>query len=524
MWLLIRKETLENILTMRFLIGFVACNLVFGVISFVLVQDFNLDLERVEAAKYDIEQDIENWEVYSYVRPTVIKEPSPLSMFGTKESKGYGSRVWISHTRIPVFTSDETTGGDSTDYLGFFYSFDFVSVVQIFVSLLAFLFSFDLICGEKERATLRLVLSNSVKRTRLFVGKFLGSTLALTIVILSSFVTALLIFLFNTAMVPHADLWFNIFLLVLSTVLYGAVFLAIGMLVSVLTHKTSTSLIVCMIIWVFVILIVPSTIGFFSSEFGLSGASREFERELNALYREHGPAMQALNNLSIEEGIAMNNGGSSEGRRINRIMGSKAEKTIMSRMPAVIKAQNEFATKRYDLEKKYLDSRNEKTILTQNLLRISPASLYGNIANSIAMTGRASHDFFMEQTRRYREQIIAYLEGKGAYSSRRWFTNDMPDAPYRQLVEDFEKMTAEEMGQYIASRPEMIKKFMGWIREFPNDPERRLKLSDMPRFQQEHLSFSKTMEAAYLDFLLLAILMATCLVFSFAKFITYDPR
>jgi ABC-type transport system involved in multi-copper enzyme maturation permease subunit len=524
MWLLIRKETLENILTMRFLIGFVACNLVFGVISFILVQDFNLDLQRVEAARYDIEQDIENWEVYSYVRPTVIKEPSPLSVFGTKESKGYGSRVWISHTRIPVFTSDETTGGDSTDYLGFFYSFDFVSVVQIFVSLLAFLFSFDLICGEKERATLRLVLSNSVKRTKLFAGKFLGSTLALTIVILSSFITALLIFLFNTALIPQTGHWVNIVLLVLSTVLYGAVFIAIGMLVSVLTHKTSTSLIVCMIIWVFVILIVPSTIGFFSSEFGMSSASRDFERELNALYSEHGPAMQSLNRLELTDGIAMNNGGSSEGRRINRIMGSKAERTILNRMPAAIKAQYEFATRRYDLEKKYLDSRNEKTTLTQNLLRISPASLFGNIANSIAMTGRNSHDFFMEQTRRYREQVIAYLEGKGAYSSRRWFTNDQPDAPYRQLVEDFEKLTPQEMGELIANRPDLIKKFMGWIREFPNDPKRKLKLSDMPRFKQENQSFGKSFETAYLDFLLLAIIMSICLVVSFAKFITYDPR
>lgn len=524
MWLLIRKETLENILTMRFLIGFVACNLVFGVISFILVQDFNLDWQTVQAAKYDNEQEIANWEVYSYVRPIVIKEPSALSVFGTKSSKEFGSRVWISHTRIPVFTSDETTGGESADYLGFFYSFDFVSVVQIFISLLAFLFSFDLVCGEKERATLRLVLSNSVKRTNLFAGKFLGSTLALTIVILSSFITALLLFLFNTSVIPASIEWVNITIIIVSTILYGAVFVAIGMLVSVITHKTSTSLIVCMIIWVFMILIIPSAIGFFSSEFGLSGDSREFERELNSLYREYNPAMSSLNNLELTDGISMNNSSSPEGRKVVRILGHKAEKALMSRLPAAVAAQREFATKRYDLEKKYLDSRNEKMQLTKNMLRVSPASIFANIANSIALTGEESHNHFMNQAKKYRDQVIAYLEGKSAYTSRRWFTNDPDDAPYRQMVEDFEKLSPQEMGELIATRPDLIKKFMDWIGDFPNDPNRKLNLSDMPRFKQEHPSLVESLEIAYFDLLLLVLITAACLAFSFTKFANYDPR
>ena len=195
MWTIIRKEAFENFLTLRFIIGFAASVIALGLVTYVLTQDFLLEWEIAEAAEYDQEQEIQSWEVYSQVRPTIIKQPSLLAVFGSDLGRSWGKRVFISHTRIPVFTSDETSSGTTADFLGFFYSFDFVTVVQIFISLLALLFSFDLICGEKQRGTLKLVLSNSTKRTTVYAGKFFGALLTLAPVVLAGFAMSYLIYL-----------------------------------------------------------------------------------------------------------------------------------------------------------------------------------------------------------------------------------------------------------------------------------------------------------------------------------------
>jgi ABC-type transport system involved in multi-copper enzyme maturation permease subunit len=151
MWTLLKKETLENLITMRFIIGFLACNLVFGLVTFVLMQDFQLELSRVASAQENSRQEMGRWPVWSYVRPTIVKEPSILAVFGSNMGINWGKRVWISHTRIPVLTIDETGDTGSTDLLAFLYEFDYVNIVQILVSLMALLLSFDALSGEKER-------------------------------------------------------------------------------------------------------------------------------------------------------------------------------------------------------------------------------------------------------------------------------------------------------------------------------------------------------------------------------------
>ena len=55
-----------------------------------------------------------------------------------------------------------------------FQSPDFAYVVRIIVSLLALLFVFDAVCGEKERGSLKLLLSNSVPRDTILIGKWIG--------------------------------------------------------------------------------------------------------------------------------------------------------------------------------------------------------------------------------------------------------------------------------------------------------------------------------------------------------------
>ncbi len=524
MWTIIKKETLENILTLRFAICFAACVVVFGLTTYVLVQDYLLEWNRVEAAQFESEQELAEIEVYSFVRPEIYKEPSLLSVFGSGLGKNWGRRVWISHTRVPVFTTDETSGGSSADFLSFFYSFDFPGITQIFVSLLALLFSFDLISGEKQKATLKLVLSNPIQRTKLLIGKYIGALLVLALVIVASFLVAYSIYL-TRAPVPLApDTWISLALILLTTILYGAVFIAIGLLISALTQKVPSSLIVCLIVWVFLVLVLPSAIGFMSSELGFSEDAREFERSLSSLYEEYNERMAGLRYVALDRMLTINVSGSSEGQQIFRIMGRNAVEYYMDRLAETIDSQNEFAARRLGLESAYKAKRSAKTALTNNLLRFSPSSLYSNIVDALAGTDEASHEYFMGRARVYREEVMEYIRSNGGYSSQRWFTNDIEDSPYRDFVNIAEGATLEEMGAAAQQNPQVINQIMEWIRQVESDPQRKLNLSDMPRFENEPRSLPSALNTAMFDFFLMVMYLAVAIVISYIKFMNYDPR
>ena len=48
------------------------------------------------------------------------------------------------------------------------------------LSLIAILFTFDSISGERERGTLRLMLANSIPRHTVLLGKFLGALISIS--------------------------------------------------------------------------------------------------------------------------------------------------------------------------------------------------------------------------------------------------------------------------------------------------------------------------------------------------------
>ena len=58
---------------------------------------------------------------------------------------------------------------------------DWAFIIGYVLSLLALLFTFDAMSGERERGTLRLMLANSIPRHTVLIGKFLGALISLCI-------------------------------------------------------------------------------------------------------------------------------------------------------------------------------------------------------------------------------------------------------------------------------------------------------------------------------------------------------
>ena len=58
---------------------------------------------------------------------------------------------------------------------------DWAFIIGYVLSLIAILFTFDAVSGERERGTLRLMLANPIPRHTVLIGKFLGALISINI-------------------------------------------------------------------------------------------------------------------------------------------------------------------------------------------------------------------------------------------------------------------------------------------------------------------------------------------------------
>ncbi|SSC68429.1 ABC transporter permease [Ciceribacter selenitireducens] len=128
------------------------------------------------------------------------------------------------------------------------------SLTIFLVPLIALLLSHDAIVGETERGTMLLLLSYPIGRSEVIFGKFLGHLAILafaTAIGYGAAAGALTI----TGSEIAADSWRAFLSMVASSVLLGAVFLAIGYLTSTLVGERSTAGGIAIGIWLFFVLI-----------------------------------------------------------------------------------------------------------------------------------------------------------------------------------------------------------------------------------------------------------------------------
>ena len=140
-------------------------------------------------------------------------------------------------------------------------SIDWVFILGVVLSLVALLFTFDAIVGEKERGTLRLVMAQSLPRHTLLLGKFLGALLVLMLVVALGVIVNLLLVL----SLSEADLGkteaVRLAGMVGLALLYLSFFASLGLLVSVRSSSSRSSLVVVLLLWAFGTLLWPQTGG-----------------------------------------------------------------------------------------------------------------------------------------------------------------------------------------------------------------------------------------------------------------------
>lgn len=130
-----------------------------------------------------------------------------------------------------------------------------LSSLSIFLlPLIALLISYDAIVGEVDRGTMLLLLSYPVARWQVLLGKFLGHLAILAFAtVLGYGATAAALALTGTQI--EADSWMAFARLIGSSILLGAVFIAIGYLISAQVQDRGTAGGIAIGIWLLLVLL-----------------------------------------------------------------------------------------------------------------------------------------------------------------------------------------------------------------------------------------------------------------------------
>jgi len=121
------------------------------------------------------------------------------------------------------------------------------------IPLIALMLSYDAVVGEAERGSLLLLLSYPVARWQVLLGKLLGHTAILAIAILVGYGgTAVLVGLAGGA---EAEAWSALAALCASSLLLGAVFLALGYLLSVLADERGKAAGMAIGLWLLLVVV-----------------------------------------------------------------------------------------------------------------------------------------------------------------------------------------------------------------------------------------------------------------------------
>ena len=143
------------------------------------------------------------------------------------------------------------------------------SLTIFIVPLIALLISHDAIVGEIERGTMTLLLSYPVRRRQVLLGKFLGHLAILAFATCVGYGLAAIALLVTGKAMIGAGSWAAFMTMTVSSVLLGAVFVAIGYLVSALVSDRATAGGVAIGIWLaFVVLYDMALLGLLVADQG----------------------------------------------------------------------------------------------------------------------------------------------------------------------------------------------------------------------------------------------------------------
>ena len=401
-----RKELLENVLGYRFPLFF----LISAVL--VLTSLYVRELDYSKRVRDYSEQVRLAGEELAAARPVDLHfgriplrgflPPSPLAVFAA----GF-------ETSLPKFYDFSAEGpkpGNTSvseeSVLAVFGQLDFLFIVLMVASLIVLLFASDMIAGEKEMGTLRVMLANSTPRHSVLWGKFLGGFTAvwlpfLVVFLVGAILLGLLGFPLGQAGVPA-----RLVLLFLASTVFLLAYFGLGLLVSASSARSRTALIAILLVWIALQVALPrlsdmvaavvhpvptETVVSMQKSVVVKTADNETARELGRQY-------EAL----FGRGTPYSTEPEPEAQR-------KEWEAFKTGLEA--RAAERKASQLREIESAYQREKARQRAIALNLSLISPSAAFTRLMADLCGTGEIDRARYLDAVRAHQQTLDAALYG-----------------------------------------------------------------------------------------------------------------
>lgn len=239
---IVRKEILANLVSSKFYVVILLSTVLIATSFFVMARDF-----KGRLADYQIIRPEPG-------APIAVLPPQPLSIFAKGLEDSLTRSFEVATTGIDV-RAGQASGNV---IFSFFPTPDLAYIIKVVLSLVALLFGFDAVSREKEEGTLKLTLANAVPRSSLLLGKWAGNFLSLAVPFLLAAGLGLALMSFDPDLRLSGPELGRLVLILAAGLVYIALFLSLGLLVSSLVRRSATSLVVLLLVWAALVFVLPN--------------------------------------------------------------------------------------------------------------------------------------------------------------------------------------------------------------------------------------------------------------------------
>ncbi len=404
---LIQKEMMHHILSVRFVALLLMCLLLVPLTLHINYGNYRQNLvDHQEAIK---RANLEEAEVNPNLPPKPEQEvsklflkPTPLSVFANGLENVLPSYLGI--TRNGITQGPDALIASPLSYL--LGHLDFLFVVGTVFSLLALLFTFDAVAGEREAGTLRITLANALPRDVFLWSKLIGGYLVFVVPFLVSFIFGLLLIVWQGFPLGESDIFPRVLSLTLVSLLYIAVFFAIGTVISIYLDSAKTALIVAFTVWVFAVLITPR-IGFLAAKLIAPTRTPQSVYMEKTAMREDFNATLEKEKKKIMSQLEWDEITDEMGRRITFIMpgGKNAEKIDAHMAPLEEEYRLKFQNYSDKLDRDYKRETERQEQIGETLSRITPTSSLIYLATNLTQTGKGKRSDYLQAGNRYWDRL-----------------------------------------------------------------------------------------------------------------------
>lgn len=484
---LVEKELKAIIQSPKFIATFATIGILTILSFYIGIIDYNASVERYNSAQSLVNENMQQSNSWRGLNTKIYREPSPVNILVNGVNFDIGRFSNIERQEV---VNLESSFYSEEPIFAIFRILDFSFIVTIVFSLFAILFAYNTINGEKEDGTLRLVFSNSISRAQFISAKFIGSWVGLIIPITLPFLIGLLMLMLFGINLSGGE-WARVALIYFASVLYFTLFLGLGIWVSAMTKKSSSSFLFLLVIWIFTVFIVP--------RIGVMAAGQFVEvknnAELESLNNAYSKAQwdEYFQKISLiwerrESETAGMNEAEKEAYEDENSFGWITEQDSLRNI--VEDNVDEYS------QKLIQENNNRKKALQQlafSLTRFSPASGYQLATMNLAGSNIDMKNLYENSLLEFKDKFFDYVGKKEAESG---------DSGMMEIS------ISSESGFSINNHRD----------------ESRLDLSELPQFQKPELTFASVLSNSIVDIGILLLLTIVVYGLGYYSFLRYDAR